>query len=59
MTNQDMMRIAAEAGCDPRTVASVYDRRPSRKLVRERIEAAAKKLKFPTPPLPTSSKENA
>lgn len=53
MTDKDMMRIAAEAACDPRTVASVYDGRPSRRLVRGRIEAAAKKLKLPAPPKPT------
>lgn len=49
------MRIAAEAGCDPRTVARAYDGQPynSRKLSRSRIEEAARKLKLEPPPKPT------
>jgi DNA-binding LacI/PurR family transcriptional regulator len=50
MDDKTAMRIAAEAGCDPRTVLSVYEGRPSRKLTRGRIVAAAAKLKLPAPP---------
>lgn len=50
MTARDIMRIAAEAACDPRTVENVYDGRPSKRLVRERIEAAAKTLNILAPP---------
>lgn len=55
MNDRDIMRIAAEAGCDPRTVARAYDGQPynSRKLSRSRIEEAARKLKLEPPPKPT------
>ena len=57
LTTRDAMRLAAEAACDPRTVETVYEGRPSRRLVRERIEAAAKALNLPPPPPPADQKK--
>ena len=50
MSDKDVMRLAGEADCDPRTVVSIYDGAPSRKRTRGRIEAAARKLRLPLPP---------
>jgi DNA-binding LacI/PurR family transcriptional regulator len=44
MTNQDVMRIAAEASVDVRTVKRWLRGESLRTLTKERIEAAAKKL---------------
>jgi DNA-binding LacI/PurR family transcriptional regulator len=51
LETSDKLKIAAEAMVDPRTVVRVYDGQPSeKKLVRERIIRAAKKLNLPLPP---------
>lgn len=49
LTRQQVFAIAGEAGCDVRTVERIYDGKPSKALVTERVIAAAKKLKFPLP----------
>ena len=50
LTDKQKMQIAAEASCDPRTVASIYEGRRSKGLVRFRVVEAAKKLKIARPP---------
>jgi hypothetical protein len=50
LTRQQILTIAGEAGCDPRTVEHVYLGAKSKILVRARIVAAAKKLNIQTPP---------
>jgi hypothetical protein len=50
LSRQQVMAIAAEACCDVRTVERIYDGKPSKKLVTERVVAAAKKLKIAAPP---------
>ncbi len=50
ITDKQKMQIAAEASCDPRTVASIYAGKNSKGLVRGRVEEAAKKLKIASPP---------
>ncbi len=48
LTRQQIFAIAGEAQVDPRTVAKIYEGKPSKmKLVRERVMAAAKRLKMP------------
>jgi DNA-binding LacI/PurR family transcriptional regulator len=50
-SRKDILRIAAEASVDPRTVRSTYDgSKPTRELTLARITEAAKKLKLPAPP---------
>lgn len=44
------MTLAGAAGCDPRTVENIYSGKASKVLVRERVSAAAKKLKMAAPP---------
>lgn len=44
-----VMRLATEAGCDPRTVISALEGRPVRHLAMMRIERAAKKLRIALP----------
>ena len=47
LTKQQILQLAAEAQVDPRTVTKIYDGKPSKMIaVRERVEAAAKKLKI-------------
>lgn len=46
MNKTDIMRVAAEASCDPRTVQRFANGEPVRALVEERIRAAMKKLKI-------------
>lgn len=50
VTAQQVLQIAAEAMTDHRTVSKIYEGGSSRKLVRERVAMAAKKLKLPAPP---------
>ena len=50
ITTQQAMQIAAEAMADRRTVEKIYEGKHSQRLVRERIEIAAKRLKLPLPP---------
>lgn len=40
------MKLAAEAGCDPRTAQRFLDGESVRALVEERLKTAAKKLKI-------------
>ncbi len=40
----EVLRLAAEAGCDPRTAQRALDGQEVRPLVAERIKRAAKKL---------------
>lgn len=51
MTRNDPMvlKLAAEADCDPRTVLAIFEGRPVRPRVGARIERAAKKLKIKLP----------
>lgn len=49
LTRQQVLTLAGEAGCDPRTVERIYDGQASKKLVTERVIAAAKKLKIALP----------
>ena len=51
ITKAQLLKSAGEAEVDPRTVARVYEGKPTRGLVRGRIEAAAKKLKMPAVPM--------
>lgn len=51
LTTKQVMQIAAEASTDPRTVTKIYEGGKSRKLVRERVVEAAKKLKMPNAPV--------
>ena len=46
MDKKSIMRVAAEASCDPRTVERFAKGEPVRALVEERIKAAMKKLKI-------------
>jgi DNA-binding LacI/PurR family transcriptional regulator len=50
LTQQQVLQVAGEAAVDPRTVKRIYAGEKSPKLVRERVEAAAKKLKLVAPP---------
>ncbi len=50
ITRKDILAIAGEAQCDPRTVASIYAGEKSKTLVRERVVEAAKRLKIAVPP---------
>ena len=43
------MKLAAEAGCDPRTAQRFIDGGNVRELVGDRLKAAAKKLGVKTP----------
>ena len=51
LTREQILNLAGAAMADPRTVQRVYQGEKTQALVRERIEAAAKKLKFPKPPV--------
>lgn len=51
LTSHQVLQIAAEAAADVRTVRKLYAGGRSPSLVRGRIEAAAKKLKLPGPPV--------
>lgn len=53
LSRKDVFAIAIEAIVDPRTVTSIYEGKPSRGLVRGRVEAAAKKLRLAPPPSST------
>ena len=46
MQERDIRRLAAEASVDPRTVKKLLGGGEVRKLVEERIQVAAKKLKL-------------
>lgn len=46
MTREQVMQIAGSAQCDPRTVEAYYRGDKVRPLLKDRIEAAAKKLKI-------------
>lgn len=48
MDRTEMLRIAAAAQCDPRTVKAFVEGAEVRPLLRERIEAAMKRLKVGT-----------
>lgn len=50
LTQQQVLQVAGEAAVDPRTVKRIYAGEKSPKLVRERVEAAAKKLRIAAPP---------
>ena len=50
LTRHEVLKIAAEAQVDPRTVEKIYEGRASKGLVRERVIVAAKKLKLVAPP---------
>lgn len=52
---QDMMRLAAESGCDLRTVASYVAGKAIRPSSEERIEEAAKRLRIPLKSRPGSA----
>jgi len=49
LTRREVLRLAAEAQCDPRTVVHIYDGKESKQIVRERVVAAAKKFKIQVP----------
>ena len=51
ITSAQCYKIAAETGVDPRTIERVYDGRPARRVSRERVLRAARKLRLPLPPL--------
>ncbi len=56
LTRTEVMKLAAEAQVDPRTVTKIYNGEKSRRiLVRERVEAAARSLGLPGPPVPLES----
>ena len=44
MTNVEVLRVAGEAGCDPRTVRRYERGDPVKSMVGDRIKAALKKL---------------
>jgi hypothetical protein len=46
----DQVRIAAQAGVDPRTVHAAYESRPTRPSLHERVVRAARALGLPEPP---------
>jgi DNA-binding LacI/PurR family transcriptional regulator len=46
MTGAQVLQVAAEASCDPRTVRRYLDGKRVRTMARERIEMAMKKLKI-------------
>lgn len=46
MTRAEILQVAAEAQCDPRTVKSYVDGKRVYGLSKDRIEAAIKKLKI-------------
>lgn len=46
MTRADILRVAAEAVCDPRTVAKFTQGQPVRALAAERIREAMRRLKI-------------
>jgi hypothetical protein len=50
LTRAQVLQLAAEAQVDPRTIINLYEGGSSKALVRERVVAAAKKLKMPTVP---------
>jgi len=50
LTREQILHLAGVASADPRTVERLYEGERTQRLVRERIEAAAKKLKLPKPP---------
>ncbi len=50
ITRGDVLRIAAEAMADPRTVARIYEGKKSIALVHLRVAEAAKRLKLAAPP---------
>ncbi len=45
----DVLKLAAEAKCDPRSAARVLSGEKVKPLTQERIETAAKKLKMKLP----------
>lgn len=49
ITPKQILQIAAEAMADPRTVKRIYSGEKSQQLVKDRVAAAAKKLKMPVP----------
>ena len=50
MTRDEILRIAGAAQCDPRTVETYASGGKVRPLLRERIEAAMKKLRVKAKP---------
>jgi len=46
MTREQVLQIAGAAQCDPRTVEAYYKGKNVRPLLKDRIDAAAKKLKI-------------
>ena len=48
-TDPTVMRLATEAGCDPRSALAALEGKPLRGLVAGRVERAAKKLKIKLP----------
>ena len=46
MTNAEVLRVAGEAECDPRTVRRYERGDPVKPMVEERIKSAMKRLKI-------------
>jgi hypothetical protein len=47
LTAKQILQIAAEAMADPRTVKRIYSGEKSLQLVKDRVAAAAKRLRMP------------
>ena len=50
VTSEEKFRLATKAFVDPRTVKRVYEGKPIRPRLRQRIEEAAEKLGVKQPP---------
>ena len=50
LARHDQVRIAAQAGVDPRTVHAAYESRPTRPSLHERVVRAARALGLAEPP---------
>lgn len=50
ITRAERFKIVAESGCDERSVAAVYNGRPTRGATWGRVRDAAVKLRLPPPP---------
>lgn len=54
LSTKEQYLIASESLVDVRTIERIYEGKTSKKITRERVTAAAKKLNLPAPPEPES-----
>lgn len=59
ITGHDILRIAVESFCDPRTIRKAYEGAPITITSRQRIRNAAERLNLPMPPDPTARHRGA